>query len=70
MPPVRTLGGPAPIDSINQWEYISGATTTPARTDMIYEHRKFNNDTIYSGALRKGKFKLVLSREHEAGWFG
>ena len=27
-------GGPSPTDSINQWEYLSGATTTPARRTM------------------------------------
>ena len=35
----------------------------------VYEHRKFNNDSQYSGALRM-KWKILLSREHAAGWFG
>ena len=37
---------------------------------MVYEHRKFNNDTQYTGAVRRGDWKLVVSREHAAGWFG
>ena len=50
--------------------YISGAMPTPPRSEMVYEHRKFNNDTEYSGVVRRGQWKLVLSREHAAGWFG
>ena len=56
--------------SIDQWPYISGKTQTPPRQDMVYEHRKFNNDTQYTGAVRRGDWKLVVSREHAAGWFG
>lgn len=63
-------GGPAPVDSIDQWQYISGSTSTPPRSEMVYEHRKFNNDTEYTGAVRREQWKLVLSREHAAGWFG
>ena len=62
--------GPSPVDSIDQWQFISGAAATSARNDMVYEHRLFNNDTEYTGAVRRGKWKLVVSREHAAGWFG
>lgn len=62
--------GPSPVDSIDQWQFISGGTATSARTDMVYEHRKFNNDTQFTGAVRRGNWKLVVSREHAAGWFG
>ena len=63
-------GGPTPIDSIDQWQYISGEVPTSPRSEMVYEHRKFNNDTEYTGAVRREQWKLVLSREHAAGWFG
>ena len=32
--------GPAPIDSINMWPYLTGAVTESPRQEVIYDHRR------------------------------
>jgi arylsulfatase I/J len=62
--------GPSPMDSIDQWPYLSGAVATAPRQSMVYEHRKFYNDTNNTAAVRRGKWKLIARHEMEADWFG
>jgi hypothetical protein len=39
--------GPAPIDSINMWPYLTGDVTASPRQEVVYDHRR----TPYVDAL-------------------
>ena len=78
--------GPSGPDSHDMWDYISGQIQTSPRTEIIHDHRMFNNasrvdgcrgQAIYEkpgynalGAIRLGDYKLIIGDEYEAFWFG
>ena len=78
--------GPAPPDSISLWAYISGQNTTAPRTSLIHDHHMFTNASNASlcagqnpfslpgydslGAIRVGRYKLVVGVNFDASWFG
>jgi hypothetical protein len=66
---------PAPLDSIDQWQYWSGSRNTAPRNEIVYDHR---NHVTYpkiltnesQGALRVGDMKLIVGTEKQASWYG
>merc|ERR1712150_11390 len=78
--------GPAPPNSINMWPYLTGQISVPPRTELIHDHTMFTNASSaygcigqnpfempnYSslGAIRSGKYKLIVGVEHQASWYG
>ena len=59
---------PSPIDSINFWPYISGQVKESPRSLIVHDHRMYTSTT--EGAIRNGKYKLVMMNESAAGWYG
>ncbi len=45
--------GPAPLESLNLWPYLSGAAGSSPRTSIVHDHRMFTNET--TGAIRVGE---------------
>lgn len=52
--------GLPPVDSIDQWGYLSGKSVTPARTQMYAD----------TAMLINGTFKYLSSKENQACWSG
>ena len=74
---------PSPIDSVSAWDWISGNANASKRTEVVLDHRMFQNassndcftanassPTCISAAIRSGKWKFVLGPEKQNGWFG
>eukprot|EP01083_Nonionella_stella_P293284 997352_1 len=59
---------PAAIDSLNMWPYLSGAVSQSPRNIIVHDHLMYSNVT--KGAIRSGRYKLVMMNESEAGWYG
>jgi hypothetical protein len=70
---------PAVLESLDVWPWLSGVTATSPRTEIVYDHRMESTDPSYntshlpgnaSGALRVGKWKLVVGATNQASWYG
>ena len=59
---------PSPIDSLNMWPYLSGAVQESPRNLTVFDHLMFSG--VAQGAIRSGRYKLVMMNESEAGWYG
>jgi arylsulfatase I/J len=66
----------APIDSVNMWPWLSGQVPESPRSELVIDHFNFtfgSNLTGTSGALRQGKYKLLVGLrggETSASWYG
>lgn len=61
----------APVDGLDMWPYLSGASATSPRTLIVHEHSLFGAPGEAStGALRVGDWKLIVGVEGAAGWYG
>eukprot|EP01084_Bolivina_argentea_P289517 497179_1 len=59
---------PSQIDSINMWPYLSGKVNESPRNIIIHDHLMYTDVT--QGAIRNGKYKLVIMNESQASWYG
>jgi arylsulfatase B len=67
-------GGPAPVESMNVWPWLSGAAPTSPRTSIALDHSMYAVGTQgVWGALRVGDLKLLVGArggEPQASWYG
>ena len=74
--PAADPGGPAPIDSVDLWPWVSGrAPASPrANATLVLDHTRYDEaQRGQRGALRKGDFKLLVGAtggEAQASWYG
>lgn len=67
--------GPSPIDSIDMWDWWTGASSASPRGSMVLDHNMYNVSAGggVTGALRRGKYKLLVGKpggEWQASWYG
>ena len=58
-----------PVDGINMWPWIQTNTSTSPRSFMVYDHNLYNGHPAV-GAIRKGKYKLMVGPQVGASWYG
>ena len=68
-------GGPAPIDSVDLWPFLSGAAPASPRADslLVIDHNMYTPSQKPNGAIRLGKYKLLVGPpggEQQASWYG
>jgi len=61
-------GGPAPLDSLDLSQWLSGQATTSPRQLIVHDHHAPSKST--TGAIRYGDMKLIVGEESQATWFG
>ena len=70
---------PAPLESLDLWPWLSGAAPASPRTEVVYDHRMNSTDRLWNttllpghamGALRVGRWKLVVGATKQASWYG
>ena len=64
---------PSPIDSINQWPWISGQVTNSPRNVVVLDHLLFlaaANKGQALGAIIVGNYKVLIGPQPFATWYG
>ena len=86
MGPHVPAAGPAAADGMSVWPYITGQVSHSPRTEMVLDHRMFSSESAgvcargqshwtwgnftTLGALRRGRYKLIVGPEGFASWYG
>jgi arylsulfatase B len=68
-------GGPAPIDSLDAWPFLSGVSLSSPRAEvpLVIDHNMYTNETKAFGALRLKNYKLLVGSEQgemQSSWYG
>jgi arylsulfatase A-like enzyme len=72
--PAADPGGPAPVDSVDLWPWLSGAAPASPRANetLVLDHTRYDEAALgQRGALRKGAYKIVVGQtggEDQASW--
>ena len=70
---------PAPLESLDLWPWLAGTVPASPRTEVVYDHRMNGTDSGWNttllpghamGALRVGRWKLVVGATKQASWYG
>jgi len=56
--PQADPSAPAPSDSINVWDYISGVATESPRAEIVHDHYIFTNASAAYGCHGQAPFAL------------
>ena len=74
--PAADPGGPAPVDSVDLWPWVSGAARASPRANrtLVIDHTRYEEHLRgQRGALRRGAYKLLVGArggELQASWYG
>lgn len=70
---------PAPLESLDLWPWLSGVDAASPRDEVVYDHRMNSTDPSWKtstlpgfamGALRVGRWKLIVGSTKQASWYG
>jgi arylsulfatase A-like enzyme len=68
-------GGPAAIDSLNAWPFLSGQVPSSPRADvpLVIDHNMYTDQDKAFGAIRLKNYKLLIGSiegEMQSSWYG
>lgn len=68
-------GGPAPIDSLDAWPFLSGDVSSSPRADvpLVIDHNMYTDQDKAFGAIRLKNYKLLVGSvdgEMQSSWYG